>query len=368
LPALIAGGVAWIVFIAVGSTPILRASGMALAVIGMALALRPMGAALATVGALALALSPSFWIQTGGAESLNPLHVGAALIGAILLGMLALRFSQRPFVGAALALLLFAALFLTTIGTPRSLRLTTLLTAWTLYLLVDGLFVSSPRPDSPETGTLGAQHTYGLLVLLGVGIVNDPLFVLLAPAVTLGMFLSRKRLPRWYWMALAAVAIYGIAGISQHYYSDFWWHFSPDQVSELPFRHIPYLIAEGWREPGRWIGLSQLVIGQFTIVGLALGVLGLARLARWYPPVGVVTMVAYGTYGVFGLIYFGEDRPVLLLPLLMIQLLWMTYAVATFGQWLEKSLHLSGERVTWFAAAVFTLLPLFMLLRIIGAV
>ena len=49
---------------------------MALAVVGMALALRPMGAALAVIGGLALAFSPSFWIQTGGAESLNPLEVG----------------------------------------------------------------------------------------------------------------------------------------------------------------------------------------------------------------------------------------------------------------------------------------------------
>ena len=82
-----------------------------------------------------------------------------------------------------------------------------------------------------------------------------------------------------------------------------------------------------------------LIIGQFTAVGLALGVLGLARLARWYPPVGVVTMIAFATYAAFGLIYFGADSPVLLLPLLMIQLLWMTYAVYTFGQWLQKSVQ-----------------------------
>ena len=56
---------------------------MALAVVGMALALRSMGAALAVIGGLALAFSPSFWIQTGGAESLNPLEVAAALVAAV---------------------------------------------------------------------------------------------------------------------------------------------------------------------------------------------------------------------------------------------------------------------------------------------
>ncbi|HVU12103.1 MAG TPA: hypothetical protein VHD90_12535, partial [Phototrophicaceae bacterium] len=98
--------------------------------------------------------------------------------------------------------------------------------------------------------------------------------------------------------------------------------------------------------------------------GLALGVLGLARLSRWHPPVGVVTMIAFGMYAAFGLIYYGADSPVLLLPLLMIQLLWMTYAMYTFGQWLQRSVK--PARVI--ATAAFTLLPLFMLLHIVGMV
>src|SRR5215468_2593040 len=82
LPAAAAGVVTWFAFLLIGHTPIIRASGMALAVIGMAMALRSMGPALAFIGGLALAFSPSFWIQTGGAESLNPLEVVAALIVA----------------------------------------------------------------------------------------------------------------------------------------------------------------------------------------------------------------------------------------------------------------------------------------------
>lgn len=371
LPAVSAGAIAWLAFLLIGHTPIIRASGMALAVVGMALALRLMGPALAFIGGLALAFSPSFWIQTGGAESLNLLEIGGALVAGVVVASALLWFSKRPMLGIAAGLILFAVLFLTTVGTPRSLRLTTLLTAWTLFLLVDGLLVSNPRPDDPTAsalktgesgiGKLGLHHTYGLLLLLAVGVANDPLFVLLIPAAALGLFLSRNRLPVLYWLALLAVFIYGLYSVSQSYYSPFWWNYSTEQAMNITY-NIPYLIAGVWREPERWIRLMGLIVGQFTAFGLALGVLGLARLARWYPPVGVVTMIAFATYAAFGLIYFGEDSPVLLLPLLMIQLLWMTYAMFTFGQWLEKSVHAAR----WIAAASFTVLPLIMLLRIVG--
>jgi hypothetical protein len=364
LPALLTGAVAWLAFMLIGQTPLLRASGMALAVIGMALALRPMGPTLAFIGGLALAFSPSFWIQTGGAESLNPLEVAAASIAAAVAAALFMRFSHYPLIGVGIGVIVLAVLFLTTVGTPRSLRLTTLLTAWTLFLLVDGLLAANPRPDEASNGSrLGAQHIYGLLLLLAVGVANEPLFVLLVPAVGLGLFLSRKRLSPLYWAALLAILGLGMHGVSQTYFSRFWWNYPVDQALNITY-NIPYLIGGVWREPERWIRLMALIIGQFTPAGLALGVLGLARLSRWHPPVGVVTMIAFGTYGAFGLIYFGEDSPVLLLPLLMIQLLWMTYAIYTFGQWLQKSLW--PGRVRWVAAAAFTLLPLLMLLRIVG--
>ncbi len=365
LPAVSAGIITWLAFLLIGHTPIIRASGMALAVIGMAMALRTMGPALAFIGGVALAFSPSFWIQTGGAESLNPLEVIGAFVGAMLLGAAILRFSKRPLLGAVGGIILLAILFLTIVGTPRSLRLTTLLTAWTLYLLVDGLLVSNPRADEPSNGQLGAQHTFGLLLLLIIGVLNDPLFVLLVPAAMLGLFLARKPMPIWYWLGLGAILVFGLYRISQTYYSDFWWNYPVDQALALT-RNYPYMIAGVWREPQRWIRLIDLIVGQFTAVGLALGVLGLARLSRWHPPVGVVTMIAFSTYAAFGLIYFGADSPVLMLPLLMIQLLWMTYAVYTFSQWLQKSAR--PRRVGWVAAAAFTLLPLFMLLRIVGMV
>jgi hypothetical protein len=129
---------------------------------------------------------------------------------------------------------------------------------------------------------------------------------------------------------------------------------------------VPYLIGNAWRESSRWLKLIELVANQFGPIGLGLGIIGLARLARWYPPVGVVTMIAYGSFGVFGLLYFGADASTLLLPLLMIQLVWMTYAVYAFGQWLQKSTRASGGVIRLLAPAVFALLPLALLLRIAG--
>jgi hypothetical protein len=367
IPPMAAGASAWIVFMILGQTPVLRASGLALVILALGLILRPMGSALTVIGGLALAFCPAFWAQTGGAEMLEPLEVIAALVIAGAAALVVILLSRKPQVGIAIAVLIFGGLFLVVVGTPRSLRLTTLLTAWLLYLLIDGLFAANPRPDSPPTGQLGFQHTYGLLILMVIGILNDPLFALLAPAVLLGLFLTGKRLPVWYWIVLVGISIFGLRGIILLYADSNWWSY-PVALAEQQGITVPFILSGGWRDPARWLDLIQLVIYQFTWFGLALGVIGLARLARWYPPVGVVTMIAYASYALFGLVYFGADASVLLMPLLMIQVIWMTYAVYTFGQWIQKGVRQPDSYLRWLAPAGFTLLPIFMLLRIAGVV
>lgn len=370
LPALLAGLVAWLAFLLIGNTPLIRAAGMAAAVVGMAAALLPMGGALALVGALALAFTPAFWIQTGGAQLLNPWAVvgtlaAAGLLGAGLLALPPLR--QRPGLALAAAVALFAIVFLVIIGTPRSLRVTTLLSVWLIALLIEGAFAANPRADGGTTVPLGWQHTVVPLLVLAIGIANDPLFVLFAPAVALGLFLMRARLPLMAWVGLGVMIAVGVAGMGTLYTSPDWWGFPAEQTPSI-VTHVPYLIAAAWREPERWLKLIDLIAWQFSPLGLVLGVIGLARLSRWHPPVGAVTMVAYGTYLLFGLCYFGEDAPVLLLPLLMIQVVWMTYAVYTFSAWLRRALSTASRPAQLGTAAAFALLPLVMLLRILGAV
>jgi hypothetical protein len=354
-PVAVAGLIAAAAFIALGQTTI----------VGITLTLQRFGNVLAITGGLALAFSPAFWSQTGGSDSSLAL-VAAALVVAGTAAALTGWFGRKTALGLAVGVVVFAALFSVLVGTPRSLRLTTLLTAWLLYLLIDGLLAANPRPDGPPPAPLKPHHTFGILLLLAVGVFNDPLFTLLTPAIALGLLLARTPLPRWYWLALSLIVIVGLRALALQYVMDSgWWGASAERAQGLGIRGA-FVIADGWHTASRWLYLFNLVIGQFTLFGVILGVFGLARLARWYPPLGSVTMVAYAAYALFGLVYFGRDSAVLLLPLLMIQVIWMTYAVHSLGHWLQKSFQASGA-IGWFAPAAFMLLPLLMLLRITGS-
>ncbi|MBI5671382.1 MAG: hypothetical protein HZC41_25600 [Chloroflexi bacterium] len=365
LPALVAGLLATAAFVLLGSTPLARALGLALAVAGVTVALQRFGGALAVIGGLALAFSPVFWAQTGGGEQPLLTLILALLVLAVVLTGLLLVVSKRPIIGLAIGVVVFVVLFWSLTGTPRSLRLTTLLAAWSLVLLLDGLLIVHARPDVPEIRRLGAHHPYGLLLLFTLGVLNEPLFMLMSPAIALGLLLLKVRLPRWFWALLAVVVVIGIRGVIVQYVDVYWWNYPARQAVERGLR-VPFLLADGWREASRWLYVMNIIVGQFGPVGVLLGGIGLARLARWYPAVGEVTMLAYAAYALFGLVYFGADSSVLLLPLLMIQIIWMTYAVYAFSQWLQKSARPAWGAVRWLAPAAFTLLPLLMLARIIG--
>lgn len=365
LATLIAGVLATAAFVWLGHTPIVRALGLAMAVAGVTLTLQRFGGALAVIGGLALAFSPAFWSQTGGGEQPLLTLILVILILAVGVTGLLLLFSKRPALGLSAGVVIFVVLFWSLTGTPRSLRLTTLLTAWSLYLLIDALMIAHPRPDSVGQRELKLHHTYGLLLLLTLGVLNDPLFILMFPAAVPGLLLLKARLPVWYWLVLAVAAVIGIRGMIVQYVDSGWWQYPVQQAIEQGLRQ-PFLIAGAWREGSRWLYVIDILVRQFTFAGIGLGVLGVARLSRWHPPVGEVTMVAYASYALFGLAYFGADSSVLLLPLLMIQVIWMTYAVYTFGQWLQKSARPAWSGLRWLVPAAFTLIPLLMLLRIVG--
>jgi hypothetical protein len=163
---------------------------------------------------------------------------------------------------------------------------------------------------------------------------------------------------------LALIIAYGVAGVRAEYLSSTWWSYPAAQADEMGLR-IPFMLADGWHEAGRWLRLVNLVVSQFTVAGVILGIFGLSRLARWYPPLGTVTMTAYAVHALFGLVYFGNDAQVLLLPLLMIQIFWMTYAVYVLGEWLQRSVR--HQQMRWLAPAAYVLLPMLLLARIFVA-
>jgi hypothetical protein len=365
LPILAAGLVAWLVFIFLGSTPAIRALALAGTIAVIALTLRRCGGLLAFTGSLALAFSPAFWSQTGGGSPTTLTTITVLLIFAVLIGAAFVQFGKRPVLGIIIGFIVFTVLFWTLVGTSRSLRLTTFFSAGLLYLLIDALLTANPRPDESVTAKLQPYHTWGILLLLVMGVLNDPLFTLMIPAIVLGLILSKTCLPYWYWLGVAVILFIGLRGIGVEYLNSTWWSYSAAQAEANSIR-VPFMMADGWREGSRWLAIMNLVGGQFTVLGLLLGIVGLARLARWYPPLGVVTMVAYAAYTLFGLVYFGRDAAVLLLPLLMIQVIWMTYAVFTFSQWLQKSFRSNDLIGRWAVPGLFILFPFALLLRIAG--
>ncbi len=362
--ALLVGSISLLAFIVLGHTPMLRALGMAASISGVTLILERFGMTLAVIGGLALAFSPAFWSQTGGEDTKLAVLVAVTLLTALIVTGLIVWIGKVTERGLVAGVIVFAVLFWILVGTPRSLRVTLLLNAWLLYLLIDVIMISNPRADVVMTSLPGQQHTLGLLVLLLTGVLNDPLFILLVPALLVGLYLSKIHFPRWYWGVLLLVIVIGIRGLIIQYVATDWW-LRPAASLQSSGIQIPYLVADGWREASRWIVLINLVRNQFTDIGILLGILGLARMARWYPPLGTTSLIAYGSYALFGLVYFGKDSTVLLLPMMIIHVIWMTYGIYTLGQWLQKSLA-NHSGVSWVAAGAFTLIPLVLLGRIAG--
>lgn len=360
------GLLAFALFVIIGGTPLLRAGGMAVAVTGIAFTLQRMGALLTITGTLALSLSPALWSQTGGAQDYTPNTLVFLLLAALGGAAFLIALSRRPYVVLVIALTVFAVLFYSQIGIARSLRLTVITSAWLIYLLFNAIVLTNPRPDGPPPALLGAQYRAGILLLLGIGVINDPLFVLFVPVVVLGLTMSKSYIPPWYWAITLIIALLGARGLLVEYINPEWWNYDALAASELGI-NIPYIIADGWRAAFRWVDTFGLIAQQFTLVGVVLGVFGLARMARWYPVLGVAMLVLWGIFFWFGLVYFGRDREILLLPLFMIQVVLMTYAVYTFGQWLERITSSSHRSpLANIAAVVYVMLPAVMFMNIIG--
>jgi len=348
IPAVLTAGIAWLLMLTIGETPVARASGLALAIFGVTASMRQMGFVASIAGGLTLALCPVFWSQTGGGQS-QPATIVIAAGGAGLAMLAASRLLKRSDLGIGSGIVFFLLIFWSQIGTAQSLRLTGLVTAWLLYLLVDMILLTNPRPGIKPAQNPKPWHSTGLLFLFAVGAINDPLVTLLAPALLLALFLSYARLAAWYWLGMLGAIVVGSYLLVRAY------------VTPAP----SLLDIWGWREAARWIELGQLMIAQFSIFGIVLGVIGLARLSRWYPPLGTVTMIAYAAYIFFGLTYHGSHREVLLIPLIIIQVMWMTYAVNTVGQWVNKSLADESGRWIHIVSSIYFLLPAFLLLDIL---
>lgn len=361
-PALLGGALSLVVFLFPGETPLLRACGMALVIVAMAMSLRRFGAALALCGCLVLAFSPAFWTQTGGASRQDLLPLLALATLAALVALLLLRRQGSLLLAAVVALALFSLVFWWQQGQTESLRLTALASAWLLVLLLDLLQRALPHPDDAGVREPEASHAWAILILLVIGIVNTRLFVLFVPAVCSALILSKVRLSRLFWPIFLLACLFGLSGIVSRYLSSEWWLYPAAQAMEEGLV-LPWLLADGWREAARWLTLLETVRDQLSIPGSLLALFGLSRLSRWYPATGIVTLLAWGCWALFGLVYFGRDIAVLLLPLHMIGIIWMTVAVHAIRDWSGRLAQGSAFRPGWAVTGIYALLPLWLLLQ-----
>ena len=233
-------------------------------------------------------------------------------------------------------------------------------------MLITAIRQTNPRPEERPARQLSNRHTIAVMVMFVLGILNDPLFTLFAPAVLLGLWLSHVKLSWWQWLTLIIGTAYGMWAMINLYVAAE-WSFAVMRAIQNQDRHIPYIVFGAWREPARWIQLTSLIIDQYTLIGVLLGIIGIARLARWYPTLGIVMMAAYGSYSLFGLTYFGQDIATLLLPLFIVQTIAITYAVYTLSQWTKQSFQSTSTVPQWIVTGIFALLPLTLFLRVLSA-
>jgi hypothetical protein len=75
--------------------------------------------------------------------------------------------------------------------------------------------------------------------------------------------------------------------------------------------------------------------------------------------------VGYGAYWIFGVVYDAPTRGLLLLPLFVIQVVWMTYAILALSEWASRTLPYHPKIGRYAVIVLYAVLPASMLLRII---
>ncbi len=229
-----------------------------------------------------------------------------------------------------------------------------------LGVLIDALYVTAPRFGGQ--GEMRVQSVWALCFAFGLGLTNHLTLALLIPAALAALGMCRPKLTVRQWAV--ALALFG-AGLLVYLYIPLRWP-ALHNGATLPLgdflawvtgqRFGGALMLAYWSQPDRWLTIGRLIADQFGVVGLVLGVIGLARLARWFPEMGVVTMLTYGASFAYALVYIVPDIAVFLIPMHIIQVIWMAYAVHAVGDWVRKLLHGPGRR--WVGASVITLAAL----------
>jgi hypothetical protein len=212
----------------------------------------------------------------------------------------------------------------------------------------------------------GENHPRNLALgglLLGLSLSHHLTTVLLLPALALAVLIARPRIG-WRGWALAGGLL--IAGLLVYAYIPLRWPALNDgrAMSAAEFiawvtgrRYGGALQLRAWlSDPERWRIVGRLILDQYGPPGAVLGLAGLIALAVRNWRAAAVTVTAYAAYAFYGLNYIVPDIGVFLIPMHLIQAVWMAYAVATLLWWAGR--HLPGGRAAWLDGAALTGLAL----------
>jgi hypothetical protein len=226
----------------------------------------------------------------------------------------------------------------------------------------------SEVPDAPPDHAAPRPFPLvtALFALIGLSLSNHLTTVLLVPAVGIALLMAWPRLT-WRQWALTAGAL--LAGLLIYLYIPLRWP-ALHEGRLMPLedfagwitgsRFSGALQLRAWlSDPERWRIMGRLIVSQYGWPGVALGVLGLAVMFRQSWQAALVTSAACAAYVFYGLNYLVPDISVFVIPVFLIQALWMGYAVNGIIRWLAKivpaRLH---EQTRSVVLVAFSLLPL----------
>lgn len=199
-------------------------------------------------------------------------------------------------------------------------------------------------------GRLGPGRALVLGGLLGLGFAHHVTIGLLLPGVLYWLWREEReaiRSPRfWLWLgagALPGLLLYArmplaagaappapVNWMGSGSVADFWWLISGAAYQRYLFAVPPgFLLAK----VGGW---AQTITSQFTPLGMALALAGLARWDRLRGVLRGLSLLWVLPVSLYALAYNTTDSAIYLLPVVWLMSLWLPFGVAEGVEWLQR--------------------------------
>jgi hypothetical protein len=226
--------------------------------------------------------------------------------------------------------------------------------------ILGGMLWLLARPDALLRQQ--ARMVAVLFLLIGLSFANHLTTALLLPALAVTLLLARPHLT-WRQWGLAAALL--AAGLLLYAYIPLRWPALHGGQAMRLDEFVGWVTGQRFRgalqlnlwmeDPGRWSIIGRLVTAEYHWIGLGLGVLGLVALVIRKWQAALITALIYFAYVFYTVNYLIPDINVYLIPMHLIQALWMAVGVHAVLERLPIH-HLRAALISGFA-----LLPLALL-------